>query len=67
MAVVQIKVEDLVGMSERSAVRKIENSRYLARVISRDGTVRITPGVDTDDERVNLEVVGGDVTKAWIG
>lgn len=67
MAVIEIKVDDLVGMSERSAVRKIENSRYLARVISRDGVARITPGVDKDEERVKLEVVGGDVTKAWIG
>lgn len=64
---IQIKVEELVGMSERSAVRKIENARYLARTISRDGVARLTPGEDKDDERINLEVVGGDVTKAWIG
>lgn len=62
-----LKIEDLVGMSERSAVRKIENARYLARTISRDGVPRITPGEDVDMERVNLVVENGDVTKAWLG
>ena len=37
---IEINLEELVGMSERSAVRKIENSRYIARVISRDGVER---------------------------
>lgn len=60
-------VNGLIGMSERSAVRKIENARYIARVISRDGVQRITPGDDKDDERVNLVVEQSEVKEAWIG
>ncbi len=63
----ELKPEELIGMSERSAVRKIENARYLARVLSRDGVQRVTPGEDQDDERINLVIESGDVTKAWIG
>lgn len=63
----QINVDELVGMTERSAVRKIENSRYIARVISRDGVQRITPGLDQDQERVNLVVEQGEIKQAWIG
>lgn len=62
-----INVADLVGMTERSAVRKIENARFIARVISRDGVQRLTPGVDTDQERVNLTIEQGEVKTAWIG
>lgn len=63
----QIEVNDLVGLSERIAVRKIENFRFLARVISRDGVQRVTPGDDNDQERVNLVIEQGEVAKAWIG
>jgi hypothetical protein len=62
-----LKVEELVGLTERSAVRKIENARFIARTITRDGVVRITPGDDHDDERVNLVVVDGSVSEAWLG
>jgi hypothetical protein len=62
-----INIDDLVGMSERSAVRKIENARYIARVISRDGVQRLTPGDDIDNERINLAVEGGVVVTAWAG
>lgn len=62
-----INVEELVGMSERSAVRKIENARYIARVISRDGVDRVTVTPETSDDRVNLICNEGQVSKAWIG
>lgn len=62
-----INVNDLIGMTERSAVRKIENARFLARILSRDGVVRLTPGTDVDNERVNLEINEGEVRKAWLG
>lgn len=62
-----VNVDDLIGMTERTAVRKIENARFLARILSRDGVQRLTPGVDTDQERVNLVIEQGEVTKAWIG
>lgn len=64
---IAINIEELIGMSERSAVRKIENSRYIARVISRDGVERVTVGEDQSDDRINLVVNDGNVTKAWIG
>jgi hypothetical protein len=62
-----LNVEELVGMTERSGVRKIENARFVARILSRDGVVRLTPGDDVDNERVNLEVIGGEIVKAWLG
>ncbi|NBP59392.1 hypothetical protein EBU71_23115 [bacterium] len=62
-----INVEELVGMSERSAVRKIENARYIARVISRDGVERVVLTEDHSEDRINLICVDGLVTKAWIG
>jgi hypothetical protein len=62
-----LNVDELVGMTERSGVRKIENARFVARILSRDGVVRLTPGDDVDNERVNLEVIGGEIVKAWLG
>jgi hypothetical protein len=62
-----INLEELVGMSERSAVRKIENSHYIARVISRDGVERVALNEEPSTERVNLTCNDGLVTKAWIG
>ena len=62
-----INVDDLVGLSERSAVRKIENSHHIARVISRDGVERAEISQEHSDERINLICVDGNVTKAWIG
>lgn len=62
-----VNVDDLIGMTERTAVRKIENARFLARILSRDGVQRLTPGVDTDQERVNLVIEQGEVKQAWIG
>jgi len=64
---IAINVDDLVGMSERSAVRKIENSHHIARVISRDGVERATVNEEPSNERVNLICNEGIVTKAWIG
>jgi hypothetical protein len=64
---IEINLEELVGMSERSAVRKIENSRYIARVISRDGVERVTISEELSSDRINLTCVDGTVTKAWIG
>jgi hypothetical protein len=64
---IQIDVKELIGLSERIAVRKIENARYIARVTTRDGVQRITPGTDVDQERVNLTVANGEVIEAWIG
>ncbi len=64
---IEINLEELVGMSERSAVRKIENSRYIARVISRDGVERAAVSQEVSSDRVNLTCVDGTVTKAWIG
>jgi len=62
-----INLEELVGMSERSAVRKIENSHHIARVISRDGVERVALNEEPSTERVNLICNDGLVTKAWIG
>lgn len=62
-----LNVDELVGMTERSGVRKIENARFIARILSRDGVVRLTPGDDVDNERVNLEIVDGEIKKAWLG
>lgn len=62
-----INTDELVGMSERSAVRKIENARFIARVISRDGVERAAISAEVSDDRVNLICVDGVVTKAWLG
>jgi len=62
-----INVDDLVGMSERSAVRKIENSHHIARVISRDGVERAAFTQEYSEERINLVCVDGNVTEAWVG
>ena len=64
---ITINVDDLVGMSERSAVRKIENSHYIARVISRDGVERVAVNEQPSTERINLICNEGTVTKAWVG
>ena len=62
-----INLEELVGMSERSAVRKIENTHHIARVISRDGVERVAVNEEPSNDRINLICVDGTVTKAWIG
>lgn len=62
-----LNVEEFIGMSERSAVRKIENARFVARVLSRDGNERVRATADYHDCRINLIVNDGLVTKAWIG
>ena len=64
---IAINLEELVGMSERSAVRKIENSHHIARVISRDGVERAALIEEASTERVNLICNDGLVTRAWIG
>lgn len=62
-----INIEDLVGMTERSAVRKVENARLIARVISRDGNERTRITAELNEERINLIISEGTVTKAWVG
>ena len=64
---ININIDDLIGMSERSAVRKIENTHHIARVISRDGVERVTVNEEPSNDRINLICVDGTVTKAWIG
>jgi hypothetical protein len=64
---IAINVDDLVGMSERSAVRKIENSHHIARVISRDGVERAMVAEERSEDRINLICNDGTVTKAWVG
>lgn len=64
---ININIDDLIGMSERSAVRKIENTRHIARVISRDGVERVAVNEEPSNDRINLICVDGTVTKAWIG
>lgn len=64
---ININIDDLIGMSERSAVRKIENTHHIARVISRDGIERVAVNEEPSNDRINLICVDGTVTKAWIG
>lgn len=64
---ININIDDLIGMSERSAVRKIENTHHIARVISRDGFERVAVNEEPSNDRINLICVDGTVTKAWIG
>lgn len=64
---ININIDDLIGMSERSAVRKIENTHHIARVISRDGVERVAVNEEPSNDRINLICVDGTVTKAWIG
>lgn len=64
MGIELLDLKSLIGMSKRSAVRKVENARMIARVVAEGGAMPL----DYNDERVTLVVdAAGEVIDTKVG
>ena len=56
----------LVGMTEKSAIAKIQKNNFKVRVRIRDDK-KFMGTTDARPDRINLEVKNGKVVRAWLG
>jgi len=61
-----VQVPDLVGLSEAQAEAAAATHGWAYRVAERDG-VELMLTADFDEQRVNVAIANGTVTRAWMG